>query len=105
MTDYRKYINALRKCAKEYEGNSTSTDHHQDMSLPFIISDLCHDVADLLELLLDQEPKTGYWNTYVVYQNGIDEEWLECSECKWSNALLIPRNYCPNCGCRMGRSE
>ena len=48
-----------------------------------------------------QEPKTGYWKTYTVNQGGIDEEWLECSECKWSNALLIPRNYCPKCGTRM----
>ena len=51
------------------------------------------------------QPKSGHWNTYVVNQSGIDEEWLECSECKWSNALLIPRNYCPNCGARMEGSE
>ena len=47
------------------------------------------------------QPKSGHWNTYVLSHRGIDEEWLECSECMWSNALLIPRNYCPNCGARM----
>jgi hypothetical protein len=47
------------------------------------------------------QPKTGHWNTYELAQGGINEKWLECSECMWSNALLIPRNYCPNCGCRM----
>jgi hypothetical protein len=51
------------------------------------------------------QPKTGHWNTYKLSQGGIDEEWLECSECMWSNALSIPRNYCPNCGCRMEGSE
>lgn len=152
MTDYRKYINALRECAKEYEGNSTSTDHHQDMSLPFVVSDLCRDTANLLESLEQEscedcisrqsvlnalcndcelyknekqtcfskceeyhflvtlpsvkpKEKVGHWNTYIVSCDGIDEEWLECSECMWSNALLIPRNYCPNCGCRMEGSE
>jgi hypothetical protein len=51
------------------------------------------------------QPKTGHWNTYKLSQGGIDEEWLECSECMWSNALSIPRNYCPNCGAKMTESE
>ena len=44
MTDYRKYINALRKCAKEHENDDTLTGH-------IIVSDLCHDTANLLESL------------------------------------------------------
>jgi hypothetical protein len=48
MTDYRKYINALRKCAKEHENDRTSTGH-------IIVSDLCRDTANLLETL-EQEP-------------------------------------------------
>jgi hypothetical protein len=51
--------------------------------------------------MMEQEPKVGHWNTYVVSNRGIDEEWLECSECMWSNALVMPRNHCPNCGARM----
>lgn len=50
---------------------------------------------------VQSKPKTGYWNTYEITQGGINEEWIECSECMWSNALVIPRNYCPNCGCKM----
>ena len=46
MTDYKKYINALRKCAKEHENDRTSTGH-------IIVSDLCKDIAKLLE---EQEP-------------------------------------------------
>ena len=48
MTDYRRYINALRKCAKEHENDRTSTGH-------IIVSDLCKDTANLLEAL-EQEP-------------------------------------------------
>lgn len=44
MTDYKKYINALRKCAKEHESDTTFTGH-------IIVSDLCRDTADLLEAL------------------------------------------------------
>lgn len=47
------------------------------------------------------KPKTGYWITYEITQGGINEEWKECSVCMCSNALVIPRNYCPNCGCKM----
>ena len=54
---------------------------------------------------VNPQPKSGHWNTYELAQGGIVEEWLECSECMWSNALSIPRKYCPNCGCRMEGSE
>lgn len=56
---------------------------------------------DMAIKALEQEPKTGHWNTYEITQGGINEEWIECSECMWSNALVIQRNYCPNCGCKM----
>ena len=48
MKDYQKYINALRKCAKEHENDRTFTGH-------IIVSDLCRDTANLLEEL-EQEP-------------------------------------------------
>lgn len=49
MADYEKYINALRKCAKEHENDKTFTGH-------IIVADLCRDTANLLEKL-EQEPK------------------------------------------------
>lgn len=48
MKDYQKYINALRKCAKEHDNDRTSTGH-------IIVSDLCRDTANLLEKA-EQEP-------------------------------------------------
>lgn len=48
MTDYKKYMNALRKCAEEHENDRTSFGH-------IIVSDLCRDTANLLESL-EQEP-------------------------------------------------
>lgn len=59
------------------------------------------EIQKAYELGKAEQSNTGHWNTYKLRQGGIDEEWLECSECMWSNALLIPRNYCPNCGARM----
>lgn len=44
MTDYQKYINALRKCAKEHENDRTFTGH-------IIVANLCRDTANLLEEL------------------------------------------------------
>ena len=44
MNDYRKYINALRQCAKEHEKDFTGTGCIR-------VSDLCNDTADLLESL------------------------------------------------------
>ena len=41
MTDYQKYINALRKCANEHENDRTSTGHIR-------VSDLCRDTADMI---------------------------------------------------------
>lgn len=32
---------------------------------------------------------------------GIKYTWVKCSECGWSNSLVIPKNYCPNCGADM----
>lgn len=93
MTDYPKYINALRKCAKEHENDRTSFGH-------IIVSDLCRDTANLLEAL-DQEPTTGHWR--AVYQGDeiID---YRCSECEFGNTFgkgTYGMNYCPNCGAKM----
>lgn len=44
MTDYKKYINALRKCAEEHENDGALTGY-------IVVSDLCKDTADLLERL------------------------------------------------------
>lgn len=48
MIDYKIYINALRKCAKEHENDKTFTGH-------IVVSDLCRDTANLLEELSSSE--------------------------------------------------
>ena len=77
---------------------------YQDHYIPYIHYD---DVVKCIKGMpsVTPQPKTGHWNAYEVFQGGIKEEWLECSECKWSNALVIPRNYCPKCGARMMEKE
>lgn len=101
MTDYKKYINALRKCAKEHENDRTSTGH-------IIVSDLCKDTANLLEEV-EQEPKTGRWKAFIhnAY-HGTDEDGepigrkatvYNCSQC--NRRTVIKEKYFPNCGAKM----
>ena len=44
MSDYQKYINALRKCAEEHECDNTFTGQ-------IIVSNLSEDTANLLETI------------------------------------------------------
>lgn len=112
MIDYQNYINALRKCAREHDNDTTYTGH-------IIVSDLCRDTANLLESL-EPKPKTGHW-TIKQYQVPIENKQVPTvsgitfpteptackiictfthSDCK-SEEYLNKYNYCPNCGCRM----
>lgn len=95
MTDYQKYINALRKCAKEHDNDTTYTGH-------IVVSDLCRDTANLLESL-EQEP--GQW----ISEKVDGEDWkgckrqyyqpISCSKCHSPNHYKSP--YCPHCGAKM----
>ena len=91
MTDYQRYINTLRKCAKEHDNDTTYTGH-------IIVSGLCRDTATLLEAL-EQEPKTGHWI------NG-DDKCPCCGKSKFEGldadiwADWQPK-HCPNCGAKM----
>lgn len=104
MIDYKKYINALRKCAKEHENDKTFTGH-------IIVSDLCQDTANLLQEL-EQEPREGHWEhgkeLGKEYQGRLlvdvtYEDW-HCSNCNYViKGTVKPKwNYCPNCGSKMG---
>ena len=53
------------------------------------ISVMCKDILDYLE----QKTKTGHWIS-------METEKI-CSNCGWSHSLVIPKNYCPNCGAKM----
>lgn len=103
MTDYQKYINALRKYAKEHDNDTTYTGH-------IIVSNLCRDTANLLEEL-GQEPKTGHWighgehcRNLGIMPSGLGAyEWCSNCDCgidvrEWHRNKY---NYCPNCGAKM----
>ena len=89
--DYRVYISALRKCAKEHENDITSFGHVR-------VSDLCNDTANLLEEI---KPKEGKWIKSCLCQvdGGLAQSYT-CSEC--SNRVFNPFvKYCDGCGAKM----
>ncbi len=47
--------------------------------------------------------KTGKWLYGATETGALNIQYREyiCSECGWSHSLMIPRNYCPNCGAKM----
>lgn len=60
-------------------------------------------MKEWIEQMPSVQPKTGRWKIigeetgscnirYMIYQ---------CSECRWSSSLFIPREFCPNCGAKM----
>ena len=32
---------------------------------------------------------------------GIKYTWNKCNKCGWSSSLVLPKNFCPNCGAEM----
>ena len=32
---------------------------------------------------------------------GIKYTWFKCNQCGWNSSLVIPKNFCPNCGADM----
>ena len=93
MTDYKKYIYALRKCAKEHENDRTFTGN-------IIVSDLCRDTANLLETL-EQEPKVGHWVKVHPLQADDGGAYM-CSCCGTGDwGIKGTENFCPNCGAKM----
>lgn len=49
-------------------------------------------VRDQVEKMGFVIPKTGRWSVNPIY--------IKCSECGEA-FMLIPQNYCPNCGAKM----
>lgn len=55
------------------------------------------------------EQKTGEWK--IECKSGeigalnLRYKVYECPFCGWDNALVIPRNFCPNCGAKMKEGD
>ncbi len=51
-------------------------------------------------------PKVGKWELeFLTSSNGDHYAVYRCNLCKWAEPTLLRRNYCPNCGAKMERSE
>lgn len=82
MTDYQKYINALRKCANEHENDRTFTGH-------IIVSDLCRDTANLLEELSSSENPNSSTTKNNLGVDCISREQAINAVNIWSNSETI----------------
>lgn len=99
--DFRKYINALRKCANEHEKDFVPTFNIRT-------TDLCNDTANLLEEI---EKHKGHWMHHIEYckKNNLVPSGLGsyywCSECECGiesdHFHRVEYNYCPKCGAKM----
>lgn len=63
------------------------------------------DAIDAIKALppAQQERPTGEWivsESEEVGALGIRCKTYTCPSCGWDNSLIIPRNFCPNCGVR-----
>lgn len=59
------------------------------------------EIAELKKQLADRP--TGEWITCGTETGALGVSYAEkkCSHCGWAHSLLIPSNYCPNCGAMM----
>lgn len=89
MTDYKKYINALRKCAKEHKADIIFTGHTD-------VTALCRDTADLLEEIekdpcencsAKHELEINVKKWADAYKRGLEDRRKEQS-CKDTNSVL-----------------
>ena len=77
-----------------------SLEEYEDNSHTFTVKPLIKRIVKLPSVTVRQ---TGEWIRGEVEVGACEIEypWWKCSECGWEHALVIPRNYCPNCGAKM----
>ena len=62
------------------------------------------EIKDKIRKALNERPQ-GEWieESSETGALGIKYTWVRCNQCDWSNSLIIPKNFCPNCGADMKR--
>lgn len=50
-----------------------------------------------------EQQKAGHWISGHKETGALGITYTEkiCSNCGWNHSLVIPKNYCPNCGAKM----
>lgn len=67
---------------------------------------ICYGNKEKNKILNDLNRENAHWEVVSQETGACDLSYKEykCSYCGWSTSLLIPRNYCPNCGAKMRKS-
>ena len=66
-----------------------------------IVNAICH-----FDYIVCKRPQ-GEWikEGTEIGAFGIKYTWNKCSKCGWSSSLVLPKNFCPNCGADMRGGE
>ena len=82
--------------------------HFRDINAMYNNPFMYQTLNNMIDELLEQEPKTGHWIEIAQYSDGKHK--IECSECGnhifdrgHANSFNVKNKYkfCPNCGAKM----
>lgn len=65
----------------------------------------CYDnvILEVISILEEYQRPQGEWieEGAEIGAFGIKYTWNKCNQCGWSSNIVIPKNFCPNCGAVM----
>lgn len=105
MTDRQTIITALECCKDVHQSGRWASGciscGYADKHRPDCFLSLADDAVELLK---EQEPKTGHW----IFESRYCDAWSNiCSECGrlMTTGAGVYANYCSNCGAKMTGGE
>ena len=101
MADIEKVIKGIEHCLSRYvDGLCDDCPYMGELDKSYMIPMKCKEIImrDALELLKEQQPKTGHWKNKSDDPEGLTGL-IYCSEC--GGVCMGWRFYCSRCGAKM----